>query len=757
MAYTLISGNLTDQSGAAQAGARIIIVAQRNSSAAFSGMTVSQVTGPEGEYSFSLAEGYYRVAVSYNNDRRTVSVGDMKIESNSEPGTLNDYVRFADPVLATPTIYSEIKRLYENAQNIGSGLENNVAVVIEQTGIAAEKANEALSHAESAAAANGEALKAKEDALSAKDLAVQASDQAKATIATAGLKKDVSTGLAETTNGQFFSVAQGPEAKSAIITYRNDNGSATEVSRVAGTTAVLAVEDEQARTAQEFDDTWAFEGEDSDELPVITDSSLRVLVGLNHENQRMKAYGRELANSDDIVQLPALTTAADDSWAQDDISDGQILELVDSAGRVIKSLDTATQSQYIFGKKVLTEAYKAPTTWPELADIRSYGQSLSVSFGTDAGIETPVVNSYMFNGGIATYNKGTTSFVSLANTTQRQYHETSLINQLQRNDPDQDRKYLAAASGVEGYSMAQLEPGTDPFTKFMATIDQAVALAEARGWQYGMPALTFFQGEADAYNGTGYDYYRGKMRLIQSTVNQKVKNVSRNPSDVPMIIYQMASHGRYEGLSYPSSDIPLAQFDEAVGNPLIQLCTPMYQFPYLDGVHLHNHGYRWLGLYREKALRHWIETGKPWLPLHPTAVYKVGARTVVADFHVPVGNLQFRTDIVSQATDGMNGFELWSGATRLAIASVQIMSGNKVKVTATADFTGAVQLAYAFTPENRGDNDGAGRYPSWNAGPTTGVRGNLCDSDNSTTDLLNADGKPYPLQNYCVIFKKEAK
>ncbi|WP_224378883.1 hypothetical protein, partial [Klebsiella michiganensis] len=73
---------------------------------------------------------------------------------------------------------------------------------------------------------------------------------------------------------------------------------------------------------------------------------------------------------------------------------------------------------------------------------------------------------------------------------------------------------------------------------------------------------------------------------MQSSINDKAKSVSRVSSDMPMIIYQMASQGRYQGLVNPSSDIPRAQLDEAISNPLIQLCTPMYIFPYTDGVHL---------------------------------------------------------------------------------------------------------------------------------------------------------------------------
>ncbi|HCC6993275.1 TPA: hypothetical protein M7937_005059, partial [Klebsiella pneumoniae] len=142
-------------------------------------------------------------------------------------------------------------------------------------------------------------------------------------------------------------------------------------------------------------------------------------------------------------------------------------------------------------------------------------------------------------------------------------------------------------------------------------------------------------------------------------------------------------------------------------------------------------------------------------------VFKVGDKTVVAEFNVPVGPLQFRNDIVPEHPSGSKGFELWEAdtdgnLTRLNINSVQLVGGDKVKVISESSFNGAVYLAYGFTPINRGDSDGAGRYPSWNAGVNSGVCGNLCDSDNTITDLLDANGEPYQLKNYCCIFYIEA-
>ncbi|VYU79254.1 Uncharacterised protein [Klebsiella oxytoca] len=509
-------------------------------------------------------------------------------------------------------------------------------------------------------------------------------------------------------------------------------------------------------------DTWRDDRDDKTEVVLVADNALRKLVKLNTDKQKLVVFGSEVPRQGEVDEA---REAGSETWSYNGSDADRIILLADSAGRVVRELRLSEQAEYLFGKKVGTggdASYTPPQYWPELVDSRAYGQSLAISLNAGAGILTPVTNAFMFDTGIVTYNKTLTSLVTVPDTTTQQYHDTSLIHQLEYDSPAPDRKYMAAASGVSGYSMAQLEPGTEPYTQLMSSIDKAAQLAASAGYQYGLPVLTFFQGEADAYLGSSYSYYRSKMVLMQSSINDKAKSVSRVASDMPMIIYQMASQGRYQGLVNPSSDIPRAQLDEAISNPLIQLCTPMYIFPYTDGVHLTNHGYRWLGLFRAKAIRYWMENGKPWKPLYPIDIYKVGSNTVVAAFHVPVGNLQFRTDIVPEHPSGAKGFELWQETSdpnvleRLEIASVQLNGGDKVKVTSATPFTGKVYLGYGWTPLNRGASDGAGRYPSWNAGVNSGICGNLCDSDNSTTDLHDAAGNAYQLKNYCCCFYKEA-
>ncbi|MGR7469383.1 hypothetical protein ACU6ZL_24975, partial [Klebsiella aerogenes] len=368
-----------------------------------------------------------------------------------------------------------------------------------------------------------------------------------------------------------------------------------------------------------------------------------------------------------------------------------------------------------------------------------------------------------FDTGVLTYNKNPTSLVSLEDPTSSQYMQSQVHDFQTKVSDASSSEFLLAASGLGGTPFSGLEPGTVVYTQFINTIQKAKDLADARGLQYGMLWFNFQHGETDASQGTGYAYYRQKSKEMQEITNAQVKSISGLNHDVVMFTYQMATHGRYDGATYPSYEIPLAQLDEAVSNPLIQLATPMYIFDYADGLHLTNDGYRHRDLFFSKAQKFYYENKKPWLPLYPTKVSRIGNASVLLDLHVPVGPVQFSTDRVTAATDGMQGFELWAEnsdgtLTRLAISSVAIVSGSRIKVVPAVPFNAAdkIYLAYAFTPENRGADSGGGIYPNWPAGYTAGCRGNVCDSDDYESDLRDKNGNPYELRNYLTIFRKEA-
>lgn len=504
---------------------------------------------------------------------------------------------------------------------------------------------------------------------------------------------------------------------------------------------------------------WVDNSSSSAKTTIMADASGREVIYANHSAKKIVAYGKPLADNKTVSELGSET------WVMNDSNPTIIIELVDKSGRIVKYLDLSSGLYYVFGKAVGTEQSSIvyPTFIPEFMDARSYGQSLSIYSQGTPGLTTPTVNTLRFDTGVLTYNKTPTSLVSLENPTSSQYMQSQVHDFQTKVSDASSSEFLLAASGLGGTPFSGLEPGTAIYTQFINTIQKAKDLADSRGHQYGMLWFNFQHGETDASQGTGYDYYRQKSREMQATTSAHVKEISGLSHDVVMFTYQMATHGRYDGTTHPSYETPLAQLDEAISNPLIQLATPMYIFDYADGLHLTNDGYRHRDLFFSKAQKYYYENKKPWLPLYPTKVSRVGNASVLLDLHVPVGPVQFSTDRVTAATDGMQGFELWAEnsagtLTRLAISSVAIVSGSRIKVVPSVPFNAAdkIYLAYAFTPENRGADSGGGIYPNWPAGYTAGCRGNVCDSDDYASDLRDKNGNPYELRNYLTIFRKEA-
>lgn len=83
-----------------------------------------------------------------------------------------------------------------------------------------------------------------------------------------------------------------------------------------------------------------------------------------------------------------------------------------------------------------------------------------------------------------------------------------------------------------------------------------------------------------------------------------------------------------------------------------------------------------------------------------------------------------------------------SGAV-LPISSVSIKDRNRVNIILATDPTSSITVTYVL------GTTGA------DAGYTTGARGNLRDSDNTVSNVLDNTGTPYTLYNWCVLFSQK--
>ncbi|EPM1536850.1 prophage tail fiber N-terminal domain-containing protein [Serratia marcescens] len=111
-----ISGVYRDPAGVAMPGALIAVKSKNNTLETFKCLCVETVTGLGGEYEFSVVPDDYEVFITYDNGIRQ-RLGFMRIEDGTADGSLNDYLIYADPELARPPVYSDIKRMSERARN----------------------------------------------------------------------------------------------------------------------------------------------------------------------------------------------------------------------------------------------------------------------------------------------------------------------------------------------------------------------------------------------------------------------------------------------------------------------------------------------------------------------------------------------------------------------------------------------------------------------------------------------------------------
>jgi hypothetical protein len=137
-----------------------------------------------------------------------------------------------------------------------------------------------------------------------------------------------------------------------------------------------------------------------------------------------------------------------------------------------------------------------------------------------------------------------------------------------------------------------------------------------------------------------------------------------------------------------------------------------------------------------KAYRRIVLEGQRWEPLRPDKITRQG-KVVTVKFIVPVPPLVMDENLVKNP--GSFGFEFFQeGGNDVKIADVRITDADTVQVTLSAEPTGAnKRLRYAYTAAAIG----------LSAGPVTGPRGNLRDSDPTISRIGGAN-----LYNWCVHF-----
>lgn len=333
---------------------------------------------------------------------------------------------------------------------------------------------------------------------------------------------------------------------------------------------------------------------------------------------------------------------------------------------------------------------------------------------------------------------------------------------------------LGSQHGRSGVNYACLRKGActydpqvnsnPPFEEALLQVDKAKTIAQGLGRSYVVRGITFIHGEDDHYSygqlypvarraggGTLANYGEALEELI-ADYNTDIKARTGQAQNIPLFVTQM--HG-WTGVSNSpipatSSPIPVQQYAAHKRNPNVVVVTPGYMENYNDCLHYNGVGQRRLGEYMAKAYAKWVFEGKKWEPVGPKSITRNGT-VVTVKYHVPSPPLVIDTNIISNP--GSNGFRYLTGGTAQVasgtaqtIQSVAVTAPDTITITlAAVPVGGNERLEYA----NFLNFQGTGRPGC--PGRTTGVRGNVRDSDNTPSA---AGGNPdYPLYNWGAAFE----
>ncbi|MBN46209.1 MAG: hypothetical protein CMH23_07015 [Methylophaga sp.] len=327
---------------------------------------------------------------------------------------------------------------------------------------------------------------------------------------------------------------------------------------------------------------------------------------------------------------------------------------------------------------------------------------------------------------------------------------------------EDDRIYLWSGHGKGGAGYSVIKKGTQAYANSIKCVQRGKALAESLGMAYKVVALLNEHGESDAQNAN----YLSNLNEWVSDYNEDIKAITGQTEDVLMYISQQQSWSL--GGVYDTSESVIAQLEFHEQNQIGFLVAPKYFLPHDnagtgdgsandgDGIHLSAYGVRTMAEYYAKAFK----AGAAWSPLRPSSVVFDGIDKITVSFAGRVGDLRFSvynstTNPLGVSDPGNYGFELFDGGGAIITGVAVSTDKTQIEITVDSVLTAGAELAYAYTSET---------LPA-EAGPLTGPRGCLCDSDIVAPSQELQDHRQNvrgftgaaitdPLKNWCVTFKK---
>jgi hypothetical protein len=324
------------------------------------------------------------------------------------------------------------------------------------------------------------------------------------------------------------------------------------------------------------------------------------------------------------------------------------------------------------------------------------------------------------------------------------------INDLARAAGQPPWPVVFSMHGVTGASYAMLKRGTMPYRNSLETVKRVATMLRASGIRDVVRAVTVSHGETDFEMGATAADYEADLVQWRSDYDADLRAITGQHERVMLFTDQMSNYTStvFGSDAAATSPIPLAQLNAAIHHPdTIVLVCPKYWLTYYpkDGAHLTNRSEELLGEKYGEAIKRTFVDGAVWKPLYITGA-AIKANVITLSYHIPSPPIVLDTTLIRDP--GNFGFVYTDDSPAPpSIRAVEVDDdGRQVLIHLSAAPTapaGHRHVQYAYVGSLSCGGGGCG------AGPISGPRGNLRDSDPLTSRLDG--GNSIHLYNWAAI------
>lgn len=554
-------------------------------------------------------------------------------------------------------------------------------------------------------------------AVSARDAAQTARDAA---LAAGRVYPDTAAGLAASAEGDYFAVPSS--GSDALVLYREVGGTAVEQCRFPASALINTLLPQVAPDGY----AWAvFDASGKVALGIATDGTVRA------DTLQADYAGTANAKASEELQVAGL------AWGLLD-STGKVAFGVKEDGSLLlgEAVTTALTAKSLNGARASRLAAKVGQVDVDgdYCFLNLMGQSLAVGPGG-----TELSNTQEFDTvGFAWNSAAPGAYLAATNDNLSNGYEpphfgaAALIKSLLRDEDglphaSLTHKMALGGNGTGGIPLSSLAKGTSYYNNSLAQLAALCTDAQAESRSARAGAILWVQGEQDGVAGTTEAAYKAALLQLANDWDADARALTGQTTRAPLVTYQCCSY----------QAIGVAQLNAALENPGKIICAgPIYQFNYLDTVHIGSTDTKVMGALLGLAYKRAVIDGDGWEPLRP--VHHIRHGTILDVRFNKRGLVLDTTTVPAQAGSGFTLLDNLGAA--ITISSVTVVKSDTVRIVAAATIPAGSTLRYGMTTAT-----GKGTY--------IGGAGNLRDSQGDTLQLrlLNVS---VPLHNWACLFTR---